>query len=158
MVIKLSNFKWTLEENGKMHINIIMINSAFRSHQTCMNMMQMLNTLCLLCFLHVYFWSAFQVTPLWSHMLVLILGSSISQVNSFYSHNIICITKMIRGLEHLLYAHRLRQLGPFSREKRRLREDLIVAFQSKGGEGLFIRACSDRMRRCGVKMKSGDSD
>jgi len=59
---------------------------------------------------------------------------------------------MIRGLEYLSYQDRLRELGLFSLEKRRLRGDLTAAFQylngayRKDGEGLFTRMCSDRTR------------
>lgn len=53
-------------------------------------------------------------------------------------------TRTIKGLEHLSYEDRLRDLGLLSVEKRTLWGDLIVAFPylkgafMKAGEGLFI--------------------
>ncbi|KAK4814166.1 hypothetical protein QYF61_009984 [Mycteria americana] len=67
-------------------------------------------------------------------------------------------TRMIRGLEHLSYEDRLRELGLFSLEKRRLQGDFIAALKGaykKAGEGLFTRACSDRTRGNGFKWKEG---
>ena len=69
--------------------------------------------------------------------------------------------KMIRGLEHLSYEDRLRELGSFSLEKRRHWGNLIAACQylkgacRKDGEGLFTRACSDGTRGNGFKQKEG---
>ena len=70
-------------------------------------------------------------------------------------------TKMIRGLEHLSCEERLRELGLFSLEKRRLQGDLIVAFQylkeayKQEGERLFVRVESGRIRRNSLKLRQG---
>ncbi|KFW96559.1 hypothetical protein N336_06588, partial [Phalacrocorax carbo] len=70
-------------------------------------------------------------------------------------------TEMIRGLEHLSYEDRLRDLGLFSLEKRRLWGDLIEAFQylkgdyRKDGGNLFSKAHCDRTRGDGFKLKEG---
>ena len=64
--------------------------------------------------------------------------------------------KMIRGLEHLSYEERLREL-----EKRRLHVDIIAAFQDlrgsykQEGNWLFIQSDCDRARGNGFKLKEG---
>ena len=64
-------------------------------------------------------------------------------------------------LEHLSYEETLRELRLFSLEKRKLRGNLIVAFQYlKGaykpeGEQLFTRMGSDRTRGNGLKLRHG---
>jgi len=68
---------------------------------------------------------------------------------------------MIRGLEPLCCEERLRESGLFSLEKRRLQGYLTAAFQylngayKKDGEGVFTKACRDRTRGDGFKMKEG---
>ncbi|KFW01643.1 hypothetical protein N327_07946, partial [Fulmarus glacialis] len=70
-------------------------------------------------------------------------------------------SKMIRGMEHLSYEERLRELGLFSLQMRRLQVDLIAAFQyfkrgyKKDGDKLFSKACRDRRRGNGFKLKEG---
>jgi len=70
-------------------------------------------------------------------------------------------TKMIRGLDFLSYEDRLRELGLFSLEKRRLWGDLTASYQylkrayRKDGRRLFTRVCSDRTRGDGFKLKEG---
>ena len=68
---------------------------------------------------------------------------------------------MIRGLEHLSCEDRLRELGLFSLEKRRLQGDLRAACQclkggyKRDGEGLFTRAGTDRTGGNGFTLKEG---
>ena len=66
---------------------------------------------------------------------------------------------MIKGTELLSCEDRLGELGLFSLEMRRLRGDLIAAFQylkgiyQKEGDRLFSRICGDRTRGNGFKFK-----
>jgi len=70
-------------------------------------------------------------------------------------------TEMIQGVEHLCCEERLREMGLFSLEKRRLQGDLIAAFQylkgadRKARDNLFIKACCDRTRNNGFKLREG---
>jgi len=65
----------------------------------------------------------------------------------------------MREIEHLSYEERLRELGSFSLQERRLQRDLRASFQylkeacKRAGEGHFTRPCSDGTRGNGFKME-----
>jgi len=66
---------------------------------------------------------------------------------------------MIRGMEHLSIEERLRAMGLFGVEKKRLQGHLIVAFPKgdlqESWKGAFTRARSDMARSTGFKLKEG---
>jgi len=69
---------------------------------------------------------------------------------------------MIKELGSLPYVERLRELGLFSLEKRRLREDLVTVFQylkggyKEDGDSLFTRSHMEKTRGDVVQVPPGE--
>ena len=70
---------------------------------------------------------------------------------------------MIRGLEHLSYEDKLKELGLFNLEMRRLQEDFIMAFQylkrdykQEGGEGFKLKEGRFRLDVSMIFTESGE--